>query len=1024
MKKLCRVFLMFACVCLWNGFAAIGVHADEMQTGYVEFSEEDRYQPKYYQPLHSDRTAYRMQGRDAMGQIQQDLLAGLQNHAESIDLSKYQLSKADLESLSECFYQILNNCAELFYVEGAFSYTSSNNMILSFRPKYFMNEQQARQTLQEMDAVAKQAVDLVSDQMEDYEKALVVHDWLATYCEYDYENFQANNVPDVSHRPDGALLHKIAVCDGYAKAYMYIMDNKLGIPCHVISSDSMAHAWNMLQIDGQYYHVDVTYDDPAWDSIGRVTHNNFLRSDQGIQQEDHYGWESAYTADDTAYDDALWQDRNSRIVYFNGYWYYTEFYAERVGGAVRDPECRIMKTGNIKDGGAQKIHSFTYWTVAGGSLYTSTFSYPQLYRNKLIFNGPKAIYSMSLLTEKVTTYYTPKDIPADTADAVYSIYGFKIEGDTMYYAVQPSASLHSSQKPYIKSAPCPRDALSGSIAIHGEPRYGEVLTAEIALDEAVGDGLQIVWCRQEKKDDKIKLIELAQGETYQVQAADIGYALVVLAMHEDDSYDGYLTETLPVIQKAVPVPPAVTEKLYGVYGQALSTVTPLPAGYRWKEPAAVMQEIGNQSFAALYCPDDALYEQAETQIVVQVACGVHIWDDGTVTKSPTCVQKGIETYTCTVCGEKRTEEIAATGNHTWDEGTVTKEPTCTAAGTKTYTCTVCRNETKTEALSALGHQNTENRNQTEATCVEAGYTGDTYCKDCGSKIADGQEIAATGIHTWDEGSVIKAPTCTEQGEKTASCLVCGTKETQELAALGHQHTEVRNQKAATCAASGYTGDTYCKDCGSKVAAGQTVAATGNHIWDAGTQTKAPTNTENGIMTYLCTVCQTARTEAIPAVSVPNAGSNQQTETLKKGGTFEYGNLLFKVTAAGAKNGTVELIGVKGTKQQVKIPATVTFDGITYQVTSIGAKALKNNKHITKLVIGANVKKIGKEAFSGCKKLKDITIQSKQLKSVGKNAIKNIHKKASIKCPAKQLAAYKKLFSAKTGFKKATMKCKK
>ena len=70
-----------------------------------------------------------------------------------------------------------------------------------------------------------------------------------------------------------------------------------------------------------------------------------------------------------------------------------------------------------------------------------------------------------------------------------------------------------------------------------------------------------------------------------------------------------------------------------------------------------------------------------------------------------------------------------------------------------------------------------------------------------------------------------------------------------------------------------------------------------------------------------------------------------------------------------------------------------------------------------LTIGKYVKKIVTNAFSGCKKLKVITINSTSLKSVGKNAIKGINKKAQIKVPKKKKKAYKKLFKSKTGFKK-------
>ena len=77
-------------------------------------------------------------------------------------------------------------------------------------------------------------------------------------------------------------------------------------------------------------------------------------------------------------------------------------------------------------------------------------------------------------------------------------------------------------------------------------------------------------------------------------------------------------------------------------------------------------------------------------------------------------------------------------------------------------------------------------------------------------------------------------------------------------------------------------------------------------------------------------------------------------------------------------------------------------------------ATKNNKKITKVTIGSNVKSVGKEAFSGCKKLKSIIIKTTKLtnKSVGSKAFSGTNKKVKVKVPAKKLKAYKKLLKAK------------
>ena len=101
-------------------------------------------------------------------------------------------------------------------------------------------------------------------------------------------------------------------------------------------------------------------------------------------------------------------------------------------------------------------------------------------------------------------------------------------------------------------------------------------------------------------------------------------------------------------------------------------------------------------------------------------------------------------------------------------------------------------------------------------------------------------------------------------------------------------------------------------------------------------------------------------------------------------------------------------------KKLTIPATIKVEGETYKVTAIKASAFKGLKKLTTLVIGANVKTIGKNAFLKCAKLKSITIKTAKLttKTVGANAFKGVYKKATVKVPAKKLKAYKTLLVKK------------
>lgn len=93
-----------------------------------------------------------------------------------------------------------------------------------------------------------------------------------------------------------------------------------------------------------------------------------------------------------------------------------------------------------------------------------------------------------------------------------------------------------------------------------------------------------------------------------------------------------------------------------------------------------------------------------------------------------------------------------------------------------------------ELKTSCSHDNTEVKNAKDATCTEAGYTGDTYCKICGEKIADGTVINVKA-HTYGRWRTITEPTLTQKGLKVRTCSVCGAKETQEIPVLTPAATE-------------------------------------------------------------------------------------------------------------------------------------------------------------------------------------------------------------------------------------------
>lgn len=384
-----------------------------------------------------------------------------------------------------------------------------------------------------------------------------------------------------------------------------------------------------------------------------------------------------------------------------------------------------------------------------------------------------------------------------------------------------------------------------------------------------------------------------------------------------------------------------------------------------------------------------------------------------------------------------------------------------ASGDKTWT------DTKTVADAVLGHDYAVNFHWGEdrKTCM-----ADMVCRRTGcTQETEGHEkrnVACTvKMRT-------TAASCVQEGKEETVAEVTvdgitysdvGNTERLPVDAAHHVHTQILNRQEATCRNTGYSGDVYCNDCKKQVESGEYLEKT-SHAWDSGKIIREASEEETGIIVYTCLVCGEERLEAVPAlekqpgeetpappVTEPPAEQTPEPDTSswekppvptppasgitvpsqtnqplppqstpgqmgEKPGqkapaegtilTDKAGGACYRVTGAQ----TVCYMKQIKASEAVTVPDAVTIDGRTYSVTGIAAKAFKGSRKIKKVVIGSQIKTIGKQAFYGCRNLKSITVRTKKLtkRTVGSKAFAKIHKKAVVRVPAKKWKSYRKM----------------
>ncbi len=310
---------------------------------------------------------------ESVAEARAAIVAGLKAHVDYIDLSPYRITYNEFYNLLE--KDILYWDGSLFYVSGGSS-GGRGDYVTWYKPSYIENEAAIANAL-------KQAVrDSVTPDMNDLQKALALHNWLATHCSYDHAGSAGNN----KYRAYGALCLGTAVCEGYMEAYG-MLARYAGL--EVGSARGGNHTWNQVKIDGQWYNVDVTWD--GQEGYRDVSYSNFMISDSRCRRNHTISYQdNACTS--TLYDDGGWWNKNTSrrnyaaVVPINGSGAWAVSY-DRSSGI----NLLYIDTAT----GAEKVVRTFNSNIIWGTSYT-TFGYCSLVRTgkRTYLNDTKNIYQI------------------------------------------------------------------------------------------------------------------------------------------------------------------------------------------------------------------------------------------------------------------------------------------------------------------------------------------------------------------------------------------------------------------------------------------------------------------------------------------------------------------------------------------------------------------------------------------------------------------------------------------------------
>jgi len=408
MKKKMKQALFALCFGIMTGLC--GTHmtaqAEEVKSDYIEVdtNQSGAFYDAYIPAVGEEEV---LTGAETWADtLKNRITYGMSTFQKEVNIEDLGITynNANLQTIVEIYQQVIDENPSLFYANNGlgWSWWDGRNVFISIQ-LYYDEYEDANGNI-DMNKInaykyaLNKAMEVVKSEMTDVEKALALHDYLVLNCEYDHVRLHDGTIPNTSYTSYGALVDRIAVCQGYAYAYAEML-RTAGIPTYVVASDEMRHAWNLVYLDGAWYHIDVTYDDPVdsfqgecmgvdYNDEGFVWHDYFVKSDAEFLELEHHDWAQEFTdntlpvasqsgsyadyifrTDDYGDGEVAWY---TAFTYYNGYWYYMTL-TDNYGIETGDSYISRSKIRGEEKATFSELGAVNYVQMQDGRLYFADY---------------------------------------------------------------------------------------------------------------------------------------------------------------------------------------------------------------------------------------------------------------------------------------------------------------------------------------------------------------------------------------------------------------------------------------------------------------------------------------------------------------------------------------------------------------------------------------------------------------------------------------------------------------------------